>query len=127
MRSTAFIVFALCSFLYVSASPLTVKGGVKQLDQSKHPELIEIITEALEQLKTDQGHQWEFVEFAAAPTYQTVSGAKYTASTTFKNSGAADNFTCDIEIWEQPWANFRDFEAKCPEKTYKVVKGTQAS
>lgn len=127
MRSTVFVVFALCSFLYVSATPLTVKGGIKQLDQSKHPELIEIITEALEQLSSEQGTQWEFVEFASPPTYQTVGGSKYTASTTFKKSAAADNFTCDVEIWEQPWANFRDFEAKCAEKTYKVVKGTQSS
>lgn len=128
MRSVAVIVFALCCCLYVNAKPsLVALGGVSQIDSSRHPELITLITDSLVQLKAEQGHHLEFQELVSA-TSQVVSGTAYTASAIFKHGGESlGTFTCDVNIWEQPWVNFRQFEAKCPEQSYKVIKGTQAS
>lgn len=92
---------------------------------AKYPILVEIITDSLVQLKADQGHHLKFIEILSA-THPVVAGFNYTASVKLKHHDTSDDFTCNIKIWTQSWVKFRQFEATCPEQSYKVVKGTQA-
>lgn len=115
------IVF-VCACALASAQ---IGGGFSELPQSEWADLKSSLTESLGQLHSEQGHHLELVELETVRK-QTVAGTNYEIKAWLKEHNGSDRIKCDIKVWEQLWAHFRDVDIKCAEKSYKVVKGKHA-
>lgn len=102
-------------------SKRSVPGGRDDLEAEKWKELEDKITASLVQLSQQKdGETYGFSKINNAQK-QIVAGIKYYANVDVTGPNSAST-NCDLDLWEQPWSGFREFNIKCEEKVYKVIK-----
>lgn len=110
LKFTILLVFAAAACV-AADEELTVKGGLKDVEETEWPEIQQKLVEAVTQLEAENQAKGAEVKRLISARKQTVSGTKYHVVVEIKTIEGITN--CTSEIWEKPWEHFRQTKIIC--------------